>query len=86
MEFSFHLWPQKKGGGLRDTHQSTPWVHVVFTFSAVNMFWVFVFLGEEGGGGKQMENNPLQKGQEQQTKYGEGTTLQQMFWVFFAAF
>jgi hypothetical protein len=50
------------------------------------MFWVFVFLGEGGGGGKQMENNPLQKGQEQQTKYRDGTTLQQMFWVFLQPF
>jgi hypothetical protein len=64
-------------------------LHVGFTFSAVNTFWVFVFWGEGGGGGgggKQMKNNPLQKGQEQQTKYRDGTTLQQMFWVFLQPF
>jgi hypothetical protein len=28
----------------------------------------------------------LQKAQEQQTKYREGTTLQQLFWVFLQPF
>jgi hypothetical protein len=74
--------------GFRDTHHCTPWVHVAFTFSAVNMFWVFVFFGgrREEEEKNKMENNPLQKGQEQQTKYREGTTLQQMFWVFLQPF
>jgi hypothetical protein len=44
--------------GFRDTHHCTPWVHVAFTFSAVNMFWVFVFLG--GGGRRRRKTNGKQ--------------------------